>query len=184
MGVHHNTSLQGLDCSYNQLSTYALNALFVTLHSDTISGGKSICFQNNQGTETCEKGIATYKGWEVICPVRRVRERKDTLTIVIGDNPPLFKGKDVEEGFREYVNHKTVYPQAALLNGIQGRVVVEFDVNRQGKVENAKVVQGVHPLLDAEALRVVKSSPKWTPGVQRGKKVKVKYTFPFNFRLK
>ena len=186
LGVSHNTSLQGLDCNDNQLSTYALNALFITLHIDTILGGKRICIQNNQGSNTCNLDIALHKGWDLICPAwraRSVREGKDTIIFVVGDIRPLFRGKYPEEEFRKYIAQKTVYSSVAQRNGIQGVVLVEFDINLQGKVENVKVIQSVHPLLDDEALRVVKSSPKWTPGIQRGKKVKVKYQFPFVFSL-
>ena len=179
-----NTKLVVLDCFGNQLSASALDTLFGTLHSDTISGGKGICFSFNPGADTCDKSIATDKGWEVICPAWRLwKEEVDSTLFGIVDTPPLFEGKEAEEGFREYVSRKTVYPMAALLNGIQGTVLVEFAINTQGKVVDAKVVLNAHPLLDARALRVINSSPKWTPGMVRGKKVKVKYTFPVSFRM-
>ncbi|MDR1172313.1 MAG: energy transducer TonB, partial [Bacteroidales bacterium] len=60
---------------------------------------------------------------------------------------------------------------------------VEFTINQKGELVDAKISRGVDPLLDAEALRVIRSSPKWTPGKQRGKTVKVKYTFPVVFKL-
>jgi len=195
-GVSHNSLLARLDCSKNQLSSYALNALFITLHSDTISEEKRMCILNNQGTSTCNWGIAAYKGWMLFCPITPVRieqEKNDTIIFAVEifdrlnfdrlHSPPLFKGKEPEVGFREYVAQKTVYPSDARMNYIQGIVLVEFDINLQGKVENVKLIQSVHPLLDAEALRVMRLSPKWTPAIQRGKKVKVKYVFPFNFKL-
>ena len=68
-------------------------------------------------------------------------------------------------------------------NGIQGRVYVQFVVDRDGGISNAKIARGVDPSLDQEALRVVNSLPKWKPGMQRGKPVRVSYTVPINFQL-
>ena len=187
-GVNSNTALTRLDCHNNRLSSFALNALFLTLHSDTIPEEKRICIRNNPGIDACDQRIATHKGWMVICPVspvQNVQSEVDTTMVTVdpGNTRPLFSGKDPEESFRNYIMHKTVYPQSAQNSGIQGIVLVEFSINRQGKVVDVQVLQSVHPLLDAEALRVVRSSPKWTPGMQRGKKVKVKYIFPFAFKL-
>ena len=108
-------------------------------------------------------------------------EEEEVFTIV--EDMPLFNGKPAEEGFRDYVTKNTSYPAVAQENGISGMVLVQFTINQQGDLVDASVVRPVDPLLDAEALRVIKSSPKWTPGKQRGKTVKVKYTFPVRFRL-
>jgi len=108
-------------------------------------------------------------------------EEEEVFTIV--EDMPTFNGKTAEEGFREFVSKNTVYPPVAQENGISGRVFVEFTINQQGDLVDAKVMRGVDPLLDAEALRVIRSSPKWVPGKQRGKTVKVKYTFPVMFKL-
>lgn len=67
--------------------------------------------------------------------------------------------------------------------GSQGKVIVQFVVDRDGTISNPKVVRGVDPYLDKEAIRVISSMPKWTPGMQNGKKVRVKYTIPVSFRL-
>ena len=75
------------------------------------------------------------------------------------------------------------YPTISQENGVQGRVIVQFVVNRDGTIVDAKVVRGVDPYLDKEALRVVGLMPKWKPGKQRGKEVRVKYTVPVMFRL-
>lgn len=75
------------------------------------------------------------------------------------------------------------YPTIAQENGTQGRVTVQFVVNRDGSIVDAKVLRGVDPYLDKEAIRVISSMPKWKPGMQRGKAVRVKYTVPVMFRL-
>ncbi len=95
---------------------------------------------------------------------------------------PQFNGGD--EGLRVYLGSSINYPPEAINKQISGRVYVEFVVTSTGKVADVKVVRGVHPLLDAEATRVVSSMPDWTPGQQRGKTVNVEYTIPINFALK
>ena len=99
------------------------------------------------------------------------------------DVKPMFNGKSADEGFREYVASETVYPSEAQEKGITGRLFVEFIIDTDGSVTNARVLRSVDPLLDAEALRVIKLSPKWTPGKHEGKMVKVQYVFPFLFQL-
>ena len=75
------------------------------------------------------------------------------------------------------------YPTIAQENGVQGRVIVQFVVNRDGSIVDPVVMRGVDPHLDKEALRVIGMMPKWKPGKQRGKEVRVKYTVPVMFRL-
>ncbi len=82
------------------------------------------------------------------------------------------------------MNERLVYPEIAKENGVQGRVTLQFTVEKDGKVTNVKVLRGVDPSLDKEAMRVVASSPKWTPGRQRDRAVKVNYTFPVIFQLR
>ena len=97
---------------------------------------------------------------------------------------PTFNGKDAETGFREYIRENTVYPPESKEKGVTGRVYVEFTIDSDGSVTNVRLLRGADPLLDAEALRVVKASPKWGPGKDKdGKAVKVKYQFPILFNL-
>lgn len=100
----------------------------------------------------------------------------------IVEDMPSFQGKG-QEGFRSWIAKNLRYPEIAAENGISGKVYVQFAVNSVGKVVDAVVVRGVDPALDKEAVRVVMSSPKWAPGKQRGKSVKVQFTFPINFVL-
>ncbi len=97
--------------------------------------------------------------------------------------PPTFKGGGLEE-FRNWVQKRTVYPVAAQDNGIQGKVYLSFIVERDGTVSNVKVVKGVDKLLDDEAIKAIMESPKWSPGLQRGRPVRVRFTinlvFAFN----
>lgn len=95
---------------------------------------------------------------------------------------PSFQGGDLDN-FRKYVGENTRYPEAAAESGIQGRVQMSFVVERDGSVSNVRVLKGVDPLLDREAVRVISGSPKWTPGKQRGKPARVQYTIPVLFFL-
>jgi len=95
---------------------------------------------------------------------------------------PKFRGDSTGVKFMNYMYSKVRYPVEALENNIQGHIWIEFVIDINGSVTDAKVIRNVHKLLDAEALRVVKSSPKWTPGYVQDEPVKTKYTFPFTFR--
>lgn len=86
-------------------------------------------------------------------------------------------------GLMQYLSKNIKYPTIAQENGTQGRVTVQFVVNRDGSIVDAKVLRGVDPYLDKEAIRVISSMPKWKPGMQCGKAVRVKYTVPVMFRL-
>ncbi len=101
----------------------------------------------------------------------------------IVEDMPTFNGGDPAIEFRKYIAQNLEYPEIAAENGISGRVIVQFAVNSNGKVVDAVVVRSVDPALDKEAIRVVMASPRWSPGKQRGKAVKVLFTFPINFVL-
>ncbi len=100
----------------------------------------------------------------------------------IVEEMPSFQGKG-QEVFREWVAKNLRYPENAAENGISGRVFVQFIVRPDGSVDEVKVLKGVSPELDAEAIRVIQLSPKWEPGVQKGHKVSVAYVFPIVFVL-
>ncbi len=114
--------------------------------------------------------------------VQEEEDQGDGEIFFIVEDMPTFQGKDVN-AFRDWVAKRLKYPEIAAENGIQGRVYVQFVVEPDGHVDNVKVIRGVDPSLDAEAVRVVKSSPRWTPGKQRGKPVRVAYTIPIVFVL-
>ena len=96
---------------------------------------------------------------------------------------PTFNGGSALE-FSKWVNENLQYPESAKNAGVQGRITLQFTVGTDGKVGDVRILRGIDPDLDAEALRVVSSSPAWTPGYVKGKPVKVMYTFPLVFRLR
>lgn len=108
---------------------------------------------------------------------------EEAIPFQLVEEKPSFNGGDANE-FSKWVNSKLVYPEIAKDNGVQGRVTLQFTVNADGTVSNVKVLRGVDSSLDKEAVRVVSSSPKWKPGKQRDRAVKVTYTFPVIFQLR
>ena len=108
---------------------------------------------------------------------------EETLPFVMVEQKPKFNGGDANE-FSKWVNSRLQYPQICIENGRQGRVTLSFTIKADGSLSDVKVLRGVDPALDQEAVRVVKSSPKWTPGKQRDRAVAVSYTFPVIFQLR
>lgn len=115
-------------------------------------------------------------------PVAVEEEEPEEQTIFeVVENMPDFPGG--QAALMQYLAKNIKYPTIAQENGTQGRVIVQFVVNRDGSIVDAKVVRSVDPYLDKEALRVINTMPKWKPGMQRGKPVRVKFTVPVMFRL-
>ena len=110
-------------------------------------------------------------------------EAIEAIPYAFVDQKPRFQGGD-PNAFSHWVNQHLVYPHTAKKDGIQGRVTLQFSVDADGNVVDVKVLRGADPSLDKEAVRVVSSSPKWTPGKHNDKPVKVTFTFPVIFRLK
>ena len=119
----------------------------------------------------------------VIAFVERREEAEET-------EPDIFVNAEVMPSFPggaaalyKLIAENVRYPADAKDNGVSGKVVVRFVINQKGEVENAYVYRGIDPSLDREAIRVVESLPRWNPGTQRGKPVKVWFTMPINFQL-
>jgi protein TonB len=115
-------------------------------------------------------------------PKEEVQEDVPEEVFLVVEEMPSFGSGDAN-GFRSYVSANMKYPDVAAENGIQGRVFVQFVVEADGRLTNVKVIRGVDPALDKEAIRVVEGSPRWNPGKQRGKPVRVSFTFPITFVL-
>jgi len=110
-----------------------------------------------------------------------VVEEEDNVVFQVVETMPTFPGGDAE--LFKFLSNNVKYPVIAQENGIQGRVICQFVVNKDGSIVDVEVVRSVDASLDKEAIRVIKSMPKWSPGKQRGKPVRVKYTLPVNFKL-
>jgi protein TonB len=113
--------------------------------------------------------------------VQEEEEESSQPIFTVVEEMPQFPGGETE--LLRFLSSSIRYPVIAQENGIQGRVTCAFVVNRDGSIVDAEVLRGVDPSLDKEALRVISTMPKWSPGKQRGKAVRVKYTVPITFRL-
>ena len=133
--------------------------------------------------DTIRKEMSNYEKYRMEQEkVRYGQDIQDEEVFMVVEDMPTFKGKDAKE-FRKYIAENVIYPDIAVENGITGKVIVSFVVNKDGRVVNAEIEESIDPSLDKEAIRVVESSPKWKPGEQRGKAVNVQFTFPINFVL-
>lgn len=119
------------------------------------------------------------KAKEVVVDEKPKEEETKVFDVV--EQMPSFPGGDAE--LMKYLSSHIKYPVVAEENGIQGRVIATFVVERDGSISDVKVFKSVDPSLDKEAIRVLKSMPKWIPGRQNGSAVRVKYTVPVTFRL-
>jgi len=117
-----------------------------------------------------------------VAPPVEIDQPKEEQVFYVVEEAPTFQGGDIS-GFRNFIQKSLVYPEVAQENGIQGKVYISFIVEPTGKVSNVKVLRGVDPSLDKEAVRAIENSPKWSPGKQRGKAVRVSFTIPIVFQL-
>jgi len=140
--------------------------------------------EDNVETETIEVTTEETETEVVIAaPVEApVEEEEEEVVFVVVESMPEFPGG--QQALFKYLSENVKYPVIAQENGIQGRVICQFVVNKDGSIVDVEVVRsGGDPSLDKEAIRVIKTMPKWKPGKQRGKPVRVKYTVPVNFKL-
>lgn len=135
-----------------------------------LSGTMILCGSSRAKSEPVRPTPAHFADSTEVIPFPRV------------ENKPTFKGGDINK-FSKWVSKNLRYPKAAAKAGIEGRLLIQFDVCTDGKVRNVKVTKGVSPELDAEAVRVISSSPDWKPGYVNGEPVNVQVLFPVIFQL-
>jgi TonB family protein len=111
------------------------------------------------------------------------QSQNDVIFEVVDKNPQFPGEGNAQANLMRFLSENIQYPEEAKQKGEQGRVVVQYIVRATGEITDVKVVRGVSPLLDAEAIRIVKAMPKWIPGEMRGQAVSVHYTLPIVFRL-
>ena len=107
--------------------------------------------------------------------------KKNNMVFDVVEVMPQFPGGQI--AMLQYLMKNIKYPEQAMKEGIQGRVAVRFIVEKDGSISDVKPILSVHPLLNKEAVRVVESMPKWTPGKQNGKPVRVRFNVPVMFKL-
>ena len=141
-----------------------LEDLFFQLQSDSLKYDELVNWNPNEEPE--------------IVPTTNDNEVKDIDRV---DEKPSFPGG--ESAMKSYLNSNVKYPAVAQENGVQGRVIVQFIIEKDGSISDVKVASGVYLSLDKEAIRVVKAMPKWNPGKLKGIPVRTKCTTPVVFRL-
>ena len=139
-----------------------------------------LLFTNSlQAQDSCEEN----DGLEISSTVERVLDMVLSEVLLEGtDRFPDFPGG--AQGLRDFIQENIQYPERARRRGIQGTVLVTFVIDVDGSLMDVKVTQGVHRLLDAEAVRLIRAMPKWIPAIQDGRNVRVMFTLPINFRLR
>lgn len=160
-------------------------------NNETRSDGKPTNGNNNDGHTSPSQAASrpnktTQNGQKEPEPVRSEPLNKpqpvnSTRVYDVVEQMPSFPGGI--SGLMTYLNQNTRYPAVAQENGVQGRVVVSFVVGKDGHISDVTVLRSVDPSLDKEAIRVVRNMPRWTPGKQGGKPVRVRYNVPVSFRL-
>jgi len=131
---------------------------------------------NSEADDKTKTNINIVQSFDV-----EVEEEVEAIAFAVVEDKPVFPGGDA--ALMKFIADNTKYPEIAKENGIQGRVFIQFVIDKNGAVTKVQVAKGVDPYLDAEALRVVKLLPNWTPGKQRGKPVPVTFVVPINFKL-
>ncbi|MBF1542397.1 MAG: energy transducer TonB [Prevotella salivae] len=107
--------------------------------------------------------------------------KKNDMVFDVVEVMPQYPGGQI--AMLKYLMENIKYPEQAMKEGIQGRVTVRFIVEKDGSISDVRPILSVHPLLNKEAVRVVESMPKWTPGKQNGKPVRVRFNVPVMFKL-
>ncbi|MCH5175125.1 MAG: energy transducer TonB [Prevotellaceae bacterium] len=153
---------------------------------DIVDDNTEIQEETIETSESTDQAItgptAPVTGPVIAGPPAPVQEESDEGEIFeVVEQNPQFPGGD--QALMAWLTKNLKYPSVAQENGIQGRVMVSFVVNKDGSIVDPKIIRSVDPSLDKEAIRVVSAMPKWTPGRQRGKTVRVKYSLPVTFRL-
>jgi TonB family protein len=126
------------------------------------------------------KGVIKNKSLNEVVVVGMKQSNSDQIYDFVGEKP-VFPGGD--EALFEHLGNNIKYPEEARKNKIEGRVIVKFVVMKDGSIADAKVVRGIGAGCDEEALRVIRTMPKWTPGIHNGNAVNVTYTLPLSFKL-
>lgn len=150
------------------ISQDQLNEKNLTISVETIKGtneqtGVDIATLRENTTISGEKPREVEKDWDFV------------------EQQPMYPGGEAE--MFEFLSSNIRYPQIAVDNGIEGKVIMQFVVGRDGSIENVQVMRGVDRSLDNEAIRLIKSMPKWIPGKQSGSTVRVRFTLPVTFRI-
>jgi len=152
-------------------------AVVLAYHKSDNKGLRIQAFRNDESQQR-----SRYKWMNKTENVKETKTVDNQEVFFVVEQMPTFQG-DGPQKFVEYISKRLRYPESASSEGISGKVFVQFVINEKGNLVQPKVVRSTHPSLEKAALDMVKKSPVWEPGKQRGKPVKVSYTVPVTFKL-
>ena len=150
-----------------------INDVLTIIDDDATAEERNFASLEETGEDVVIKHIPVTVDEEVVV--------EDDIFVVVEENPQFPNGGTA--GLLQYLGKNIKYPTIPQENGTQGRVTVQFVVNKDGSIVDVKVIRGVDPYLDKEAVRVISTMPKWIPGKQRGVPVRCKFTVPVTFKL-
>ena len=150
-----------------------INDVLTIIDNDATAEETNFASSEETGEDVVIKHIPVTVDEEVVV--------EDDIFVIVEENPQFPDGGTV--GLLQYLGKNIKYPTIPQENGTQGRVTVQFVVNKDGSIVDVKVIRGVDPYLDKEAVRVISTMPKWIPGKQRGVPVRCKFTVPVTFKL-
>ena len=157
------------NCILKTFGTTAIAALLVATTLTAAGQNRSTNYSNGERAKS------------QVSPPESTYNKEDDAFFIVEEMPKFSGGLD---SLMSHIAQNFQYPKEAIEKRIEGKVFVTFIVNVDGEVENVRIARGVDPILDEEAVRVVKTIPKWEkPGMHKGKKVRVSYTLPINFKL-
>ena len=159
---------------------------------ETVDKDREVKDQEQVLENTAQLGADDHKGVEDVNRDRVVKEvvevkpvekpkEEGPLSVAMVEQKPSFPGG--ESAMYKWLQDTIIYPAAASEEGVQGKVTVQFIVEKDGSITHVQVVRGKHPALDAEAARVIRKMPRWTPGRNNGQPVRVTYHLPVQFKL-
>lgn len=159
---------------------------------ETVDKDREVKDQEQVLENTAQLGADDHKGVEDVNRDRVVKEvvevkpvekpkEEGPLSVAMVEQKPSFPGG--ESAMHKWLQDNIIYPAAASEEGVQGKVTVQFIVEKDGSITHVQVVRGKHPALDAEAARVIRKMPRWTPGRNNGQPVRVTYHLPVQFKL-
>lgn len=159
---------------------------------ETVDKDREVKDTETKMADTSQFGAEDHKGVEDVNRDRVVKEvveekpvekpkEEGPLSVAMVEQKPSFPGG--ESAMYKWLQDNIIYPAAASEEGVQGKVTVQFIVEKDGSITHVKVVRGKHPALDAEAARVIRKMPRWTPGRNNGQPVRVTYHLPVQFKL-
>ena len=150
-----------------------INDVLTIIDNDATAEETNFASSEETGEDVVIKHIPVTVDEEVVV--------EDEIFVIVEENPQFPDGGTA--GLLQYLGKNIKYPTIPQENGTQGRVTVQFVVNKDGSIVDVKVIRGVDPYLDKEAVRVISTMPKWIPGKQRGVPVRCKFTVPVTFKL-